>query len=403
MGLLSAALGVRNGMVLENKTRKRVASIALAVAVWAVAAWGQNATNGEVSAGSQTQAAAPSKHVDAKNDVSKIGSRNVGGGMNLYSLEREIALGRQLASEVDQNSKFITDPVVTEYVNRVGQGIVRNSDAKVPFTIKVIDDDTVNAFALPGGFFYVDSGLILAAENEAELAAVMAHEIAHVAARHATRNATKNELLNWASIPLIFIGGPSGYAIRSVAALAVPLSFLRFSRSAEREADMLGLQYQYASGYDPQAFVEFFERLQAQEKKHSFLAKTFSTHPMTAARVKSAQEEIAKYLPDRPQYVVTTSEFDEVKARLSGIMNAPRLNAGGEARPTLRQRGGSEPVEPAPADPGGSPSSSDDDQRPTLRRNPSAGASVPSTQQTDTRPATSSDDEQRPTLKRAPQ
>ena len=390
-------------MIQRNKTRRRVAGVALAVAMWAVAAWGQNATTGEVSAHADSKAEAPSKKVDAKYDVSKIGSRNVGGGMNMYSLEREMALGRQLASEVDQNSKFVTDPAVTEYVNRIGQGIVRNSDAKVPFVIKVIDDDTVNAFALPGGFFYVDSGLILAADSEAELAAVMAHEIAHVAARHATRNATKNELLNLASIPLIFIGGPSGYAIRSVAALAVPLSFLRFSRSAEREADMLGLQYQYASGYDPQAFVEFFERLQAQEKKHSFLAKTFSTHPMTAARVKSAQQEIAKYLPDRPQYVVTTSEFEEVKARLSGLMNIHRLNGGNEARPTLRQRGGSEPVDAAPADASGAPSSGDEDERPILRRNPGADSSASSAPPADTGASSGSGDEQRPTLKKAPQ
>ncbi len=389
-------------MILWNQRRGRVAGMALAVVVWAAAALGQNATNGEVTAHADAKASAPAKKVDSKYDVNKIGSRNVGGGVNLYSLEREVALGRHLAAQVDENSRFVTDPVVTEYVNRIAQNIVRNSDAKVPFTIKVIDDDTVNAFALPGGFFYVDSGLILAAENEAELAAVMAHEIAHVAARHATRNASKNELLNLASIPLIFIGGPSGYAIRSVAGLMVPLSFLKFSRSAEREADMLGLQYQYASGYDPQAFVEFFERLQAQEKKHSFLGKAFSTHPMTGSRVKSAQEEIAKYLPDREQYIVTTSEFDQVKARLSGITNAHRLNAGNEARPTLKQRPGSEPVETAPAD-SGAPSSGDDEQRPTLRRRSGTDTSAPSAPQSDSGAPASSDEDQRPTLKRAPQ
>ncbi|MBZ5647029.1 MAG: M48 family metalloprotease [Acidobacteriia bacterium] len=388
----------------------RVAGMALAVVVWVAPGWGQNVTGTDgAAAPSTSKAAEPAKQVADKYDVGKIGNRNVGGGVNFYSLEREVALGRQLAAQVDQYSKFVTDPEVTEYVNRIGQNIVRNSDAKVPFTIKVIDDDTVNAFALPGGFFYVDSGLILAADNEAELAGVMAHEIAHVAARHATRNATKGEILNLASIPLIFVGGAAGYAVRSVAGLAVPLSFLKFSRSAEREADLLGLEYQYASGYDPEAFVQFFERLEANEKKkHGFLARTFSTHPMTAARVKAAQEEIAKYLPDRPQYVVTTSEFDEVKARLSGIINAHRINNGNEARPTLRQRPGSEKVDTAQTDTAGSSgdkSGSDDDQRPTLKRRSGSDASGTTRPQTDTgsNAPTSSDDEQRPTLKRAPQ
>ncbi len=292
-----------------------------------------------------------------------------------------------MAAQVEQTSKLVTDPVVNEYINRIGQNLVRNSDAKVPFTIKVIDDDTVNAFALPGGFFYVDSGLILAADNEAELAGVMAHEIAHVAARHATKQATKGQLLNIASIGLIFIGGPAGYAAQEALALAVPLGFLKFSRNAEREADLLGLEYSYASGYDPQAFVEFFEKLEAKEKqKHGFLAKTFSTHPMTADRVKSAQQEIAKYLPDRPQYVLDTSDFDQVKARLARLTNASRiLSKDGEARPTLRRR------ESDKVDTGGS--SGDEEGRPTLKRRSESG---------DTSPDTTSTDEQRPTLKRAP-
>ena len=330
------------------------------------------------------------EHLPAKYDVSRIGNRDIGGGMNFYSMEREAALGKQLANQVEQTSRLVTDPVVTEYVNRVGQNIVRNSDARVPFVIKVIDDDTVNAFALPGGFFYVDSGLILAADNEAELAGVMAHEIAHVAARHATKQATKSQLFDWASLPLIFIGGPSGYAIRSIAALAVPLGYLKFSRGAEREADLLGLEYLYASGYDPEAFVQFFEKLEAREKQHhGFLAKTFSTHPMNAERVKSAQKEIAQYLPDRPQYILTTSEFDEVKARLMVLTSAGRISSqDGEVRPTLRRREGSDKVDGD----GGS-----EEGRPTLKRAPDAGgSSAPQT-------TTSSDDDGRPTLKRSPQ
>ena len=209
-----------------------------------------------------------------------------------------------------RSAKLVTDPIVTEYINRIGQNLVRNSDARVPFTIKVLDNEEVNAFALPGGFFYVDSGLILAADNEAELAGVMAHEIAHVAARHATKNMTRAQIWNFASVPLIFVGGPVAYAVAEAAGLLVPLGFLKFSRDAEREADLLGLEYDYASGYDPEAFVEFFEKLNIEKKKPNMVAKAFATHPMNVDRIEAAQDEIRKYLPDRPEYVLDTSEFE---------------------------------------------------------------------------------------------
>ena len=275
----------------------------------------------------------------AKYDVTQIGHRNVGNGLNFYSIEREIALGHDLATQVEESTRLVTDPAITEFVNRIGQNLVRNSDSRVPFTIKVIDSGEVNAFALPGGFFYVDSGLILAADTEAELAAVMAHEIAHVAARHATKNMTKQQIWNMASIPLMFIGGPAAYAIAEVASIAVPLGFLKFSRDAEREADMLGLQYDYAAGYDPQAFVQFFERLKAEEKqKHSKIAKMFATHPMTADRITAAQDEIRVYFPDRDSYVVDTSDFEAMKARLIALQGGTRLSAEkGSIMPVLRK------------------------------------------------------------------
>lgn len=298
--------------------------------------WG--ATHGDDIAGAGKTGA---KKPAAKYDVAQIGNRPIGTGVNFYSLEKEQRLGRGLASELEQQVRLIDDPIVTEYVNRVGQNLVRNSDAKVPFTINVIDDDEINALALPGGYFYINSGLILAADNEAELAGVMAHEIAHVCARHATRNMTKGRIWNLASIPLIFVGGGAGYAIRQVVAVSVPMSFLKFSRDAEREADFLGIEYEYAAGYDPSALVQFLEKINANERpqKRRFVAKLFSTHPMTEDRIRRAQAEIATILPPRDQYVVTTSEFDEVKSRVAIRMKMMRKDDDGKAnRPTLRRR-----------------------------------------------------------------
>ncbi len=310
------------------------------------------------------------EHVDvkqgSKDDVEAIGNRDMGkrGMGNWYSLESEIRMGKQYAQQIDATVKLVQDPVVTEYVNRIGQNLVRNSDAKVPFTIKVVDSDEVNAFALPGGFFYVNSGLILAADEEAELAGVMAHEIAHVAARHAAREMTRSQWLNIGSIPLIFIGGGIGYAVQSAASLAVPLTFLSFSRGFEAEADYLGVQYMYKSGYDPQAFLSFFEKLQAKEKKKpGTLSRAFSTHPQTPDRIEKSQEEIAKILPARAQYTVTTSEFDDVKARLASLENRRKVTDEKENnKPTLRRTASKDDK-----DKSGKPS---DDDRPTLKRRP---------------------------------
>jgi predicted Zn-dependent protease len=305
---------------------------------------------------------------NSKDDVEAIGNRNVGKGVNLFSLEREISLGKALAQEVERSSKLIDDPIVTEYVNRVGQNLVRNSDAKVPFTIKVIDSDEVNAFALPGGFFYVNSGLILRAQEESELAGVMAHEIAHVAARHGTKNATKGELMQLASIPaMIFIPySMAGYAMYQGLNLAIPLTFLKFSRDAEREADFLGLQYMYKAGYDPNSYVTFFERIQADEKRRpGTIPKAFSTHPPTPDRIESTQKEIARILPAKSEYIVTSSEFDSVKGRLRNIMFARKVTDNTAGKPSLRTKTEQSKKQPTSTDP-----NSTDDDRPTLKRRP---------------------------------
>jgi len=303
-----------------------------------------------------------------KKDPDEIGNRDIGKGVNFYSLEKEIALGKQLAQEVERQAKIIDDPIIAEYVSRVGQNLVRNSDAKVPFTIKVLDSEEVNAFALPGGFFFVNSGLMLKADNEAELAGVMAHEIAHVAARHGTKQATRGELINIASIPLIFMGGWTGYAIRQGAGLAIPMGFLTFTRGFEREADYLGLQYMYKSGYDPTAFVDFFEKIQSLEKrKPGTVSKVFSTHPMTDDRIKAAQEEIQKDLKAKPEYVVTTSEFNDVKARLAMLHNRRKVDTDDPSRPRLRRAPGSGNG-PVDTNEDGTKPKSDQDERPTLKR-----------------------------------
>jgi predicted Zn-dependent protease len=310
---------------------------------------------------------------NSKEDVDAIGNRNVGKGVNFYSLEHEIALGKSLAQEVERSSKLIDDPVVTEYVNRVGQNLVRNSDARVPFTIKVIDSDEVNAFALPGGFFYVNSGLILRAQEESELAGVMAHEISHVCARHGTKNATKGEAMQLAMIPLMLLGpgGWAGYGIYEAASLAIPVTYLKFSRDSEREADYLGLQYMYKAGYDPNSYVTFFERIQADEKRRpGTIPKVFSTHPPTPDRIEATQKEIARILPAKQEYIVTTSEFDSVKSRLRNIMFARKVSDNAPGKPTLRTKTAQSKQPTSTTDPNATTSDGSDDDRPTLKRRP---------------------------------
>ena len=307
--------------------------------------------------GTVTQASSPPRqhrnHDRSIRDIDAIGTRNIGcsrGFGNWYSLERQMAMGKEYSVQVESTSKLMKDPVITEYVNRIGQNLVRNSDSQVPFTIKVIESDDVNAFALPGGYFYVDTGLIDAADNEAELAGVMAHEIAHVAACHAARGRTRGQLMNMASLPLMMVGGPVGYAAYEGLAIATPLTFFRFSRKFESEADFLGVQYMYKAGYDPQALTAFFEKVKGMEKRpESPVAKAFQTHPQTPDRIQRTQREIESLLPPESEYRLDTSEFQEIKARLDKMEGGLRIQK--PNRPTLKRRAGNESSEadPSPA------------------------------------------------------
>jgi predicted Zn-dependent protease len=292
-------------------------------------------------------------------DVRRIGDRGIGRGINLYSRNRERQLGQALAARFDRSTKFINDAIISDYIDRLGQKLVRNSDADVPFTIKVIDSSDIRAFGLPGGFLYVDSGLIVAADSEAELAGVMAHEIAHVAARHATRAATRKDLWNCIASLALF-AGPAGVGIEEIEGIAGPLSAKKFSRDAENEADLLGIEYEYAAGYDPQAFLAALEKLHSIEENmrallskipgyrlagkvpfHSRIAKGLTSYPLTEERIRRIQSEIMIFLPDKQDYVLDTSDFQEVKARLTAAQ-APvlhRHHAGDDKKngPVLRR------------------------------------------------------------------
>jgi len=306
----------------------------------------------------------------SEDDVDAIGTRNIGarGITNWLSTNWEISTGKQYSMEIEKSAHLITDPVVVEYVNRVGQNIVKNSDCKVPFTIKIIDSDEINAMALPGGFFYVNSGLILAADEEAELAGVMAHETAHVCAHHAARGQTKGYYAEIASIPIMILaqGSYAGLGVYEASQLVIPMGLLEFSREYEAEADWLGVQYMYRAGYDPQAFIQIFEKLDALEKhKPGPLAKVFADHPQTPDRIAHSEEEIATILPARPDYMVTTSEFDDIKGRLARIENRRKLNDKGNPNaPTLRRTGG---TNNDPNSTSGT-STTDGSDRPTLGR-----------------------------------
>jgi len=338
-----------------------------------------------------TTQARSTKPLATNEDPSMIGKRNINGGLIIPKLagstEKEVRQGREAAAEVDRQAKFIEDPMITEYVNRVGQNIVLHSDAKVPFTIKVIDSDEVNAFALPGGFFYVNKGLLLAADNEAELAGVMAHEIAHVAARHAVENQAKASLLEYAALGAsIFLGGIPGMIYQNTAGIGLLGIFMKFSRSAEEEADKLGVQYMYAAGYDPGAMATMFEKLEAKNKKKpGFISRAFSTHPAPPDR-RAAALALAARFPEHDEYVISSSEFQRVKARLLRMSNARASStgaiqagddSGAPGRPTLKRRQPTADDPTATTDSGEQKPADQQQAPPKLKRNDGSTTTTP--------------------------
>ena len=258
---------------------------------------------------------------DIRKDPSEIGNRKVDKGLNFYTIEQEIALGKQLAREVEREAKILDDPTISEYLNRLGQNLVRNSDITFPVDFKIIESDEINAFTLPGGHIFVNTGLIKLSANEAELASAIAHELGHSAARHATRQASRSRLINMGTVPLVLLGGVTGLAARQIATVAVPMAFLKFSREFETEADLLGLEYLWKSGFDPNATIDLFESMESTERRQpGSVAKLFRSHPLTPDRIEKTQKNIDTLLPHRDQYTVNTSEYEEVRTRLYEIL-----------------------------------------------------------------------------------
>lgn len=308
-------------------------------------------------------------HGKGINDLNAIGARNVGcnrGLGNWYTLDSQVRMGQQFAQQVEQTSHLITDPVVNEYVNRLGQNLARNSDTKLPFTIKILDVEEPNAFALPGGYMFVNAGTILMADDESELAGVMAHEIGHVAACHAARESTRGNIAGIAMIPVIIMtGGLAGIGLDQAANYGIPAVFSKFGRNFEAQADYLGIQYAYKAGYDPNGMINFFEKLQTLEKRRPGVAmKLYGDHPQTPDRIVQSQREIGAILPPRDQYIVSSSDFEQAKKRLALVMKHKLLKDEKDAaKPDLRRTAGDK--NPDQND------KSQNDDRPVIKHKPS--------------------------------
>jgi len=308
---------------------------------------------------------------DAKNkmdDVYCIGQRRVA-HHSIISERKEVAIGTKYAQQINRSAKLVKDPVISEYVNRVEQNIAQNSDAKIPITVRVIDSPEINAFTLPGGFIYVNTGLLHAASSEAQLAGVLAHETAHVACRHWASDATKRTLLQYAMIPLILtpMSYPVYIGLSEAMNFGIPMAFLKFSREDEAQADFLGLQYMWKAGYDPNAYLSMFAKIiQEGRSTPGSVAGVFMDHPPTKDRIINAEKEIKTILPKRSEYLVSNSEFQNVHDRLNTLLGRmKKIQAKANSnKPTLIKR------EPKTGQPAGTQSgqSTGNDKPPVLKR-----------------------------------
>jgi predicted Zn-dependent protease len=269
-------------------------------------------------------------------------------GFNLFSKEQDIQMGKEYAAQVEQQMHIVRNAELSAFVESIGRKLASAPDAGgYPYTFKVVQDKTINAFALPGGPTFTHTGLIAAADNEAQIAGVLAHEIAHVALRHGTNQASKAQLL---ALPLMLAGGLAGDGITGqLAQLGIGLGansvLMKFSRNAERDADLLGARIMSHAGYNPIEMARFFEKLEAETGKGSALSQFFSDHPNPGNRVKSVQDEI-RYLPRR-SYNADTGKLPQVKrtiqslpavapARLPGTQQQADPQAIPSARPSSR-------------------------------------------------------------------
>ena len=303
---------------------------------------------------------------DKMDDVYCIGQRRVA-HHSIVSEQKEIAIGKKYSEQINHSAKLVKDPVITEYVNRVEQNIAENSDAKIPITVRVIDSPAINAFTLPGGFIYVNTGLLHAASSEAQLAGVLAHETAHVACRHWASDVTKQTLLQYAMIPLIFtpMSYPVYLGISEGMNFGIPLAFLKFSRKDEQQADFLGLQYMWKAGYDPNAYLAMFSKIITEQRRApGSVPSVFMDHPPTRDRIIKAEEEIKDILPSRPEYLVSNSEFQTVQDRLNNLLGQMKKMQAASNKPTLLKR---EPKSGQPAGTNGG-QNTQDDKPPVLKR-----------------------------------
>lgn len=247
-------------------------------------------------------------------------------GFNLFSPQQDIDLGQKYSHEVERQLSMCNDPRVDTYLNTLGKRLAAHSPgAPYPYQYKCVNDMAINAFALPGGFIYINRGVIELTDDEGQLAGVMAHETSHVALRHSTNQLTK---LYAAEIPLALLGGFMGNStIASVLTQlgvqnGMQLIFLRFSRTDESQADILGTQILYDADYDPRAMAQFFEKIEAESKSRPI--EFLSDHPSPENRVQGVQEEVQRLGGPPPNYKTDSPEFQEIKRMVHALPLPPK-------------------------------------------------------------------------------